>query len=61
MSLISLLVGLVIVGFLCWLVLQVPMPPPFKNVILGIIVLFLVLWVLQALGVDTGLPKLSLK
>lgn len=55
MSLISLLVVLVVAGFVSWLVLQVPMPQPFKNIILGVICLFLVLWVLQQLGLLSGM------
>lgn len=55
MSLISLLVVLVIAGFVCWLALQVPMAQPFKNVIIGVICLFLVLWLLQQLGLLSGM------
>ncbi len=61
MSLLSIVIALAITGFLCWLVLQIPMPQPVRNVIIGVMILFLVLWVLQALGVVTGLPHLTLK
>ncbi len=55
MSLISLVVVLAIAGFLTYAILQIPMPQVFKNIILGVIALFLVLWVLQAFGLTSGL------
>lgn len=58
MSLLSIILALAIVGFLCWLPLQIPMPQPFR---IGVMILFLVIWVLQALGVVTGLSRLTLK
>lgn len=51
MSLISLILVLVLVGFICWLITLIPMPAPFPKVITGIIILFLVLWLLQSFGV----------
>lgn len=61
MSLIPIILGLALAGFLSWLILQIPMPQPFRNVILGVIIVLLVLWVLQAFGVNTGLPHLSIR
>ncbi len=61
MSLISVILALAIAGFLCYLLLLIPMQPIFKNVAVGIIVFFLIIWVLQAFGVSTGLPRISLK
>ena len=55
------IVVLAVAGFLCWLVLQIPMPAPFRNIIIGVMCLFLVLWLLQQLGVNTGLGHLSLR
>ena len=55
---IHLLLMLVIFGFVAWLILQIPMPAPFKNIVLGVACLIAVLWVLQALGVNTGFPVL---
>lgn len=51
---------LAIVGFICWLILQIPMPQIFKNVILGVICIVVVLWALQVLGVSTGFPRIRL-
>lgn len=61
MSLLPIILALAIIGFLCWILLQIPMPQVFRNVIIGVMILFLVLWVLQALGVVTGLSRLTLK
>jgi hypothetical protein len=45
------LVALVVIGFLLWLVLTyIPMPDPFKKVIIAVAVLFLVLLVLRMFG-----------
>ncbi len=52
MSLISLILILAIVGFLVYLlVTYIPMPAPFKQVIIVLVVIVLVLWLLQLLGV----------
>lgn len=61
MSLVSLVLVLVVAGFLCWLCLQIPMPQVFRNVIIGVVCFFLVLWVLQQLGLVSGLPVVRLR
>lgn len=61
MDVISLVLTIAIAGFLVWLVLQVPMLPIFKNIIVGIVCVALVIWVLQAFGVATHIPNLRLK
>ncbi len=61
MSLLTLIIVLAVAGFLSWLVLQIPMPAPFRNIIIGVVCLFLVLWVLQQFGVNTGFGNLTLK
>ncbi len=60
MSFVALLVALAIAGFAVWVILQIPMPQIFKNIIIGVVTIFLVIWVLQLLGLDTGMPKLRL-
>ena len=52
MSLISLIIALALVGFVLWLVLTyIPMPEPFKKVMLVVVILVMVLWLLQVFGV----------
>lgn len=45
------LLVLVLVGLALYLLLTyVPMPPPFKTVIIALAVIFLVVWLLQGFG-----------
>lgn len=61
MALITLILVIALVGFLCWLILMIPMPAIFRNVIFGVVAVFLIVWLLQHLGVHTpGLPDLRL-
>lgn len=55
---ITLILTIAVFGFIAWLVLQIPMPAIFRSVLLGVMCLLLVVWVLQVLGVPTGLPRL---
>ncbi len=49
---ISLILGLALVGFLVYLIITyIPMPAPIKQVIIVIVVIFMVLYVLSTLGV----------
>lgn len=57
---IHILLVLAITGFAVWLILQIPMPAIFKNVIIGVIAIFLIIWALQMLGFDTGFRRLNL-
>ncbi len=55
MDLLSLIVVIAIVGFVVWAITTlIPMPAPFKQVIIGFACLVLCLYVLQALGVWHG-------
>lgn len=60
MTLITFVLTLALVGFLLWLIVTyIPMPDPFKTVLIVIAVIFVVLYVLQAIGfVGPGLPRL---
>lgn len=61
MSIISLLVGLVVIGLIWWLIeTYVPLPPPIKTVIRVVLVLLLCLWLLQVFGIWRGGPELRL-
>lgn len=54
-SIISIIVLLVIVGFGLWLLEQVPMDGTVKRIIIGLAILLVVLWVLQEIGLLGGL------
>jgi hypothetical protein len=48
--LISLVVTLIIVGLLLWLVGMLPIDPAIKQIIRVIVIIFVVLWLVNALG-----------
>ena len=54
MSLVSLIVTLVILGLVMWLVNQLPIEPPFKQIIQVIVILVLILWLLGLVGLIPG-------
>lgn len=61
MTLISLIITLAVLGFVVYLITLIPMPTIFRQVIIGIVCLVLIIWVLQSLGLVTGMPALRLK
>jgi hypothetical protein len=56
MTLISLLIAIALAGFVIWIILQIPMPEPFRRVIVAIACVVLIVWVLQTLGLTAGIP-----
>lgn len=61
MPIVPIILTLALVGFLCWLVLQIPMPEIFRKVIIGVMILLVILWLLSMFGVNTGIgyPRLG--
>ena len=60
MALVTLLIVLAVVGFVVWLIVTyIPMPEPFRKVIIVIVVLVLLLYVVQLLlgGATIRLPR----
>lgn len=51
---INLLLVLIIVGFVIYVAMQIPMPQIFRTIIIGIVGICLLIWLLQVLGIDTG-------
>jgi len=48
-NIIQLLLVIVILGFCLWLVVTyIPMLPPMKNLLVGVVVLVIVLWILRS-------------
>lgn len=58
MSIVSLVLVIAVAGFFTFVIMQIPMPPIFKNIIYAVVALALVLWVLQSLGFHTGFARL---
>lgn len=61
MSLIGLLVVLIVVGLLLWAVGQIPMDATIKRIITVVVIVFVCLWLLQALGLLGPMPDLRLR
>jgi len=56
MSLFSLVLVLVVVGFFLWLISLIPqIDATFKKIIYGVVIFFTVLWILQQFGLISGL------
>ena len=52
---ISLLVTIVVIGFICWLLVTlIPMPAPFPKVIVAVACIVVLLLVLRAFGLWNG-------
>ena len=58
---IHLLIVLAMLGFVGWILCQIPMAQPIKNIIVGVICIVAVIYVLQALGVNTGFGTVNLR
>lgn len=59
MNLGSLIITIVVLGFVAWLIMQIPMPETFRRVVYGLMVLFLILWLLQGFGLSIGFPLIK--
>ena len=58
MSLLGLIVGLALVGLVLWLVVTyIPMPAPYKNALVVIVVVLVVLWLVRLLGGNAIIPR----
>lgn len=57
---ISLILTIALVGLIVWLVTNyIPMPEPFKRAIVVIVIVFVILWLIQILGIgDVAVPRL---
>lgn len=59
MSLIQLLVVIIVLGLLYWLVMQLPLPEPFRRIAQVIVVVILIIWLLNLVGLLPGRIHLS--
>jgi hypothetical protein len=55
---ITIIIVIAAIGFLVWMLSTAPLPihPWFINLIVGIVVLCTIIWILNRLGVHTGIP-----
>lgn len=61
MSLISIVIVLIIVGFLLWLVnTYIPMARSIKTILNAVVVIAVIIWLLSALGIIHGIGGFKL-
>jgi hypothetical protein len=53
---ITLFLTLAICGLIVWLILQLPMPEPFKTAIKALAIVFLILYLVRVFNLDLPLP-----
>ncbi len=61
MSLVGLLIFIIVVGLLYWCVTLLPLPQPFKNIALVIVILICIIFLLNSLGVVGSGPLIRLR
>lgn len=62
MSLITVVIVLIIVGFLLWLInTYIPMAGPIKTILNIVVIIVVILWLLNVFGIFTGLDSLRMK
>lgn len=49
--LVTLLIALVIASIVYWIVSMIPLPQPFKNIVLAVLGLIFLLWLLSYFGI----------
>lgn len=50
MSIVAIVIVLLVVGFILWIVNQAPIDGTIKNIIYGVVVLGVIIWLLQSFG-----------
>lgn len=61
MTLIGLLVAVLIIGLIYWLITLIPLPDPFKTIVLVIFIIIVILWLLSSFGVLGAGPILRVR
>jgi len=59
LSVITIVITLVVVGFVLWLINYIPMHPTIKKIVNVIVVLFVVVWLLKILGLWAYLTNMT--
>lgn len=62
MPLITIIIVLVVVGFLLWLINNyVPMASPIKTILNAVVIIAVIIWLLSAFGIIHGVPGIKLQ
>ena len=59
MSLITIIITLVVVGFVLWLINYIPMQPTIKKIVNAVVVIFAVIWLFKIFGLWTYLSNIT--
>jgi hypothetical protein len=59
MSLVTILITLVVVGFLLWLINLIPMQPTMKKIVNTVVVIIAVVWLFKVFGLWTYLANIT--
>lgn len=60
MSLVTILITLVVVGFLLWLINLIPMQPTMKKIVNAVVVIIAVVWLFKIFGLWTYLANITI-
>jgi len=62
MSLISIVIVLIVVGFLLWLVNNyIPMASSIKTILNAVVIIVVIIWLLSTFGIIHGIGNIKLK
>jgi hypothetical protein len=59
MSLITIVITLVVAGFVLWLINYIPMQPTIKKIVNAVVVIFAVVWLFKIFGLWTYLSNIT--
>lgn len=59
MSLITVIITLVVVGFVLWLINYIPMQPVIKKIVNAVVVIFALVWLFKIFGLWTYLSNIT--
>lgn len=59
MPLITVIITLVVVGFVLWLINYIPMQPTIKKIVNAVVVIFAVVWLFKIFGLWTYLSNIT--
>ncbi len=60
MSILSIIITLVVVGFVLWLINLIPMQPTIKKIVNAIVVIFAIVWLFKIFGLWAYLSNITI-
>ena len=59
MSLLTIIITLVVVGFVLWLINYIPMQPTIKKIVNAVVVIFALIWLFKIFGLWACLTNIT--